>query len=265
VLLVLGEAELWHLVALQAAYGSAEAFAGPAHSSLIADVVVPERLQAANSLRAFIEAIAQIGGPALAGVLVVAVGAGWGLAVDAASFAASALLLASLAVAAPPKRAARRMLDDLRHGWRAFRSIDWLWRGVLVMSLWSAAWGAYAVLGPVVAGQAAVWAAVSTAYGIGAVAGGPAARAGAAAAAVAGAIGFNATWQSVVQREVPRESLSRVTAYDLFGSFALGPVGFALGGLLAEPLGPSSSLLGAGLALAALSALLWPFASVRAL
>ena len=298
-LLVLGEAELWHLIALQAAYGSAEAFAGPAHSSLIADVVAPERLQAANSLRAFLEAISQIGGPALAGVLVVAVGAGWGLAVDAASFAASALLLASLAVDSPPTRATRRALADLRDGWRAFRSIDWLWRGVLVMSLWNAAWGAYAVLGPVVAGEAAVWAGVSTAYGIGAVAGGlllvrvrprrpgllftvglalgslpalalaaglPVAVAVAAAAvAGAGAVGFNATWQSVVQREVPRESLSRVTAYDLFGSFALGPVGFALGGLLAEPLGPSSALLGAGLALAALSALLWSFASVRAL
>ena len=76
-----------------------------------------------------------------------------------------------------------------------------------------------------------------------------------------GAVGFNATWQSVVQRE----SLSRVTSYDLFGSFALGPVGFALGGLLAEPLGPSTALLLAGLAMAALSAFLCSFASVRAL
>jgi hypothetical protein len=298
-LLVLGEAELWHLMALQAGYGAAQAFAGPAHSSLIADVVRPERLQAANSLRAFMESLTQIGGPALAGVLVVVVGPGWGLAVDAASFAASALLLASLAVVAPAPVAARRILDDLRHGWRAFRSIDWLWRGVLTMSLWNAAWGAYMVLGPVVSEEAAVWAAVSTAYGIGAVAGGlvlvrlrptrpgllftlglavgslPAlalatglsvgAAVAAAAVAGAGAVGFNATWQSVVQREVPRESLSRVTAYDLFGSFALGPVGFALGGFLAEPLGPTTALLGAGLALAALSGLLWSFASVRAL
>jgi hypothetical protein len=104
-----------------------------------------------------------------------------------------------------------------------------------------------------------VWAAVSTASGIGAVA------VAAAAVSGAGGVGFNATWQSVVQREVPRESLSRVTAYDLFGSFALGPVGFAVGGLLAEPLGPSTALLGAGLSMAALSAFLWSFASVRAL
>jgi MFS family permease len=299
VLLITGEAELWQLAALQAAYGAAEAFSGPARASLIADVVAPEKLQAANSLRAFAESVARIAGPAIAGILVVAVGAGWGLAVDAVSFAASALLLASLAVVSPPSRATRRMLADLRDGWRAFRSIDWLWRGVLTMSLWNAAWAAYAVLGPVVAEEATVWAAVSTAYGIGAVAGGlllvrvrprrpgllftvglalgsapavalatglpVAAAAAAAAVAGAGAVGFNATWQSVVQREVPRESLSRVTSYDLFGSFALGPVGFALGGLLAEPLGPSTALLLAGLAMAALSVFLWSFASVRAL
>jgi len=203
---------------------------------------------------------------------------------------------------APPALAvARRMLADLRDGWHAFRSIDWLWRGVLTMSLWNAAWGAFMVLGPVVAEEAAVWAAVSTASGIGAVVGGlllvrfrprrpgvlfstglalgsgpalalatglPVAVAVAvAAAAIAGAgmVGFNATWQSVVQREIPRESLSRVTAYDLFGSFALGPLGFVAGGLLDEPLGATNTLLAAGLALAALSGILWSFPSVRAL
>lgn len=298
-LLVTGSAELWHLIALQAAFGAAEAFAGTAHSTLIADVVAPERLQAANSLRAFAESVSLIAGPAIAGVLVVAVGPGWGLAADAASFAVSALLLASVVLDVRAPVVSGRLLTDLREGWRAFRSIDWLWRGVLTMSLWNAAWAAYGVLGPVVAEEAAVWAAVSTGSGIGAVAGGlllvrfrprrpgalfatglalgsgpalalalglPVAVAVAAAAvAGAGLVGFNATWESVVQREVPRGSLSRVTAYDRFGSFAMGPVGFAVGGLLAEPLGPSTALLGAGLALAALSALLWSFASVRAL
>jgi hypothetical protein len=52
--------------------------------------------------------------------------------------------------------ASRRLVADLRDGWRAFRSIDWLWRGVLTMSLCNAAWAAYGVLGPVVAEEAAV-------------------------------------------------------------------------------------------------------------
>ena len=233
-------------------------------------------------------------------MLVVAVGPGWGLAVDAASFAASALVLATVAVAAPLPAVSRRVLADLRDGWRAFRSIGWLWRGVLTMSLWNAAWGAYMVLGPVVAEKAAVWAAISTAFGVGAVAGGlllvrlrprrpgvlfsaglalgsgPALALAAglpvsvavAVSAVAGAglVGFERHLAERSSSARCRASRSRaVTAYDLFGSFALGPVGFVLGGLLAEPLGPTTALLGAGLALAALSGILWSFPSVRSL
>src|SRR5215212_1163703 len=119
------------------------------------------------------------------------------------------------------------------------------------------------VLGPVIAkqelGGAGAWAAIATAFGIGAVAGGlvlvqvrprrpglllsaglltgcgpalalavgapvPVAVA-ASAVAGAGMVGFNGTWESAVQRSVPREALSRVISYDLLGSFALGPVG----------------------------------------
>ena len=301
--LILGHAELWHLIALQAAYGAAEAFSPPAQAGLIADVVPAERLQAANSLRAFAESIAGIAGPALAGVLVVAVGPGWGLAADGATFAASALVLAFVSMTARPTVAGRRFVADLRDGWRAFRSSDWLWGGVATMSLWNCVYGVYLVLGPVVAdeerGGAATWAAIGTAAGIGAVAGGlllvrlrprrpgvlftagllcacgPALTlatglplAVVIASAVvsgAGAIGFNATWESTVQREVPRESLSRVIAYDWFGSLSLGPVGFVIGGLLAEPLGATNVLLGAGIGLVLLPMLLWAIPGVRAL
>jgi MFS family permease len=301
--LILGHAELWHLVVLQAVFGAAEAFSGPAESGLIADVVPAARLQAANSLRAFAQSIAGIAGPALAGVLVVGVGPGWGLAADAATFAASGLVLTAVSVAARPIAAERRFLADLREGWQAFRASDWLWGGVATMSAWNCVYGVYAVLGPVVSdedrGGAATWAAVSTAVGIGAVAGGlllvrmrprrpglllsagllcgcgPALTLAAglpiavvvASALVSGAgmIGFNATWESTVQREVPRESLSRVVAYDQFGSYALAPLGFALGGLLAEPLGATTVLLGAGIALVLLPMLLWAIPDVRAL
>jgi MFS family permease len=81
----------------------------------------------------------------------------------------------------------------------------------------------------------------------------------------AGGIGFNATWESTVQREVPRESLSRVIAYDMFGSFALAPIGFAVGGLLVEPLGASTTLWAAGFLFAALAALLWSIPGIRRL
>jgi predicted MFS family arabinose efflux permease len=303
-LLVTGSAHLWELVALQAAYGAAEALSLPAQTGLVADVVAPERLQAANSLRAFARSVADVAGPALAGVLVVGFGAGWGLVVDAASFAAGAALLATVRAGTGVARtAASRLLADLRHGWRAFRGSAWLWRGVALMALWNGLYGMFAVLGPVVAardhGGAAAWAAIGTAVGVGSVAGGlvlvrvrprrpgvlmsggllcscgpPIALAtgvplaGVIAAAVlsgAASVGFNATWESTVQREIPRDVLSRVAAYDMVGSFALGPVGTATGGLLAAPLGASALLLTMGVARFGLAAAFWAIPGIRAL
>jgi hypothetical protein len=298
-LLIAGVADVWHLMLLQAINGGAQAFELPAQMGLIADIVEPRRLQAANSLRAFARSVANIAGPALAGVLVVTAGPGWGLAADAATFAASALLLATVTVEHRIVAPTTRLLSDLREGWRTFRGSAWLWRGVALMSVWNAVYAVYAVLGPVVAGKAAIWAAVSTATGVGAVAGGivlvrvrprrpgvllsaglfcscgPALALAAGlpsgvaiAAAVlsgAGMIGFNATWESTVQREMPREALSRVMAYDMFGSFALAPIGFAVGGLLAEPLGATTTLFAAGILLGLLAALLWAVPGIRAL
>jgi predicted MFS family arabinose efflux permease len=303
VLLVTGAARLWHLIALQVVFGTAEAFSLPAQMGLIADVVATTSLQAANSLRAFARSAADVAGPALAGVLVVAVGPGWGPAVDAASFAAAALLLSTVRVVPRPAAAASRVLADLRSGWRAFRASDWLWGGVATMSVCNGLFGVYAVLGPVVAAQdrggAATWAAVVTAFGAGSVAGGivlvrvrprrpgvllAASMVGAggpaltlatgaplpvilacSALAGAGLIGFNATWESTVQREVPRAMLSRVAAYDMFGAFALAPVGVALGGFLAAPLGAANALLVTGVLLLALPAVFWSIPGVRAL
>jgi MFS family permease len=261
--------------------------------------VPPERLQAANSLRAFAQSLGNIAGPALAGAIVVVASPGWGLAADAATFAVSALLLASISVEHRPRPKTQRLLADLRDGWRAFRASDWLWGGVTVMSLWNAAFAIFRVVGPVVAIRPAVWATVLTATGVGAVIGGlvlvrvrprrpgillsaglltacgpaltlaaglpTAVVAATAVIAGAGSIGFNATWESTVQREVPRESLSRVIAYDIFGSLALAPIGYAIGGLLVEPLGATPTLYAAGFLLVALAASLWSIPGIRRL
>jgi predicted MFS family arabinose efflux permease len=298
-LLIAGAAEVWQLALLQALGGAAQAFALPAQTGLIADIVAPERLQAANSLRAFASSVANIAGPAIAGLLVVAAGPGWGLAADAATFAVSALLLATVAVEHRIVVTSRRVLADLREGWRTFRASDWLWGGVAVMSVWNGTFAVFKVAGPVVAGTAGVWAAVSTGMGVGAVIGGivlvrvrprrpgvllsagllcSCAPALALAAGVptaivviaaivegAGGIGFNATWESTVQREVPRDALSRVIAYDMFGSFALAPIGLVIGGLVVEPLGGTTTLVATGIVLAALAAVLWAIPGVRRL
>jgi hypothetical protein len=52
----------------------------------------------------------------------------------------------------------------------------------------------------------------------------------------------NTVWESTLQRHVPAESLSRVSAYDWFGSLAFYPLGLAIWGPVSEAIGVSRSL-----------------------
>ncbi len=71
---------------------------------------------------------------------------------------------------------------------------------------------------------------------------------------------FGVLWATTMQREVPEETLSRVSSYDWFGSLALAPLGLALAGPAADAFGTDRMLLVcAGLIVTAtLAALLSP-------
>ena len=179
-LLIAGAAEVWHLAVLAALYGSAEAFFRPAAGGLIPRLVLDEDLMQANSLIAMSQSAGMVLGPALAGALIALFGPGSAIAIDAASFVASA---ACLWLMSP--RPGERMDDEeggaaflaqLRDGWREVTSRVWLrsFLGVL---------GAYHLialpcvlaLGPVVAerelGGASSWAVIVTMFGIGSIVG----------------------------------------------------------------------------------------------
>ncbi len=283
-LLITGNAELWHLLALQALYGGAEAFWRPASTGLMPSIVSAGLLQQANAIMAVTVNSAYIVGPAVAGVLVATLGAGTAIAVDAATFAASTASLFLLRVPGSVEQAVRlSFLADLREGWREFASRTWLWVTVAVASLYLLAVTApLMVLGPVVAdrslGGAGAWGAIAAAIGLGTLAGsalsarvrparpilavavllsGPALTALALALTlptpVIAALGFIAgategflevVWITALQQRVPRESLSRVSAYDTLGSFVFMPVGFALAGPIADAAGTRAALLG---------------------
>src|SRR6266496_3657340 len=95
-LLVSGQAQVWELVALQLVQGAATGVFRPAASGLTPQLVPPEQLQAANGLMYLTLGVGGIVGPAVGGVLVATVGAGWALLGDAASFAVAAVLLARI-------------------------------------------------------------------------------------------------------------------------------------------------------------------------
>jgi MFS family permease len=52
----------------------------------------------------------------------------------------------------------------------------------------------------------------------------------------------NSVWESTLQRQIAPESLSRVSAYDWFGSLAFQPLGLALWGPLAGGIGVDTAL-----------------------
>jgi predicted MFS family arabinose efflux permease len=275
--------------------GAATGFFNPALTGLLPEVVRGDQLQQANALRATVVSTGEILGPLAAGVLVAAAGAGWAIAVDAATFAVSAACLISLRVPGRERGESRSFLGDLRQGWDAFRARRWVWTFVAYFAVANMLWGAWSALGPILAdrdlGGPAAWGTVLAAVGVGALlgsliatrakphrplvfvaltealfalplaflaAGAPVALL-ACSALLSGAgmtLGMS-VWDSTLQRHVPGESLSRVSSYDWFGSYAFYPLGLAVWGPAADTIGISASLwLAFGLFMAAMLALL---------
>jgi MFS family permease len=282
VLLLTGTAEIWQLALLYAVDGAATAFFNPASTAIVPQVVPGRRLQEANALLNISRHGGKVAGPALAGVLLALGSPGSAIAVDAATFAVSALCL--LGVRAPTLRGSDvepAFLSELRHGWREFISRSWMVAIVISAAVSNAIFfPVFMVLGPVVSNESldgsSSWALIAALWGAGGLLGAvlalgvrprrpllfgeglimlialPAMLLAIPASALAigvGALVSGATvglgevlYDTVSAQEVPAESLSRVVAYDWFGALALEPLGLALIGPLAAGLGVSTTL-----------------------
>jgi hypothetical protein len=75
----------------------------------------------------------------------------------------------------------------------------------------------------------------------------------------------NAVWESTLMRHVPGEALSRVSAYDWFGSIAFQPLGMVIWGPIAALIGIAPALWVACAAVVAATAALLATPAVRAL
>jgi hypothetical protein len=302
-LLISGDAHIWQLALLEAVNGMAAAFLGPASIGAVPQTIEPYLTQPANALLRLAMNVARVVGAGLAGVVVASFGAGWGIALDAATFAAAAVFFGRLAL---PRTGLPQVgvLRELRAGWQEFRSRTWLWVIVVQFAFVNAAFsGGFEVLGPLVAkrhlGGAAAWGLVVAFESAGFIAGGvlalwhrprrplliatygvlagvPVLLALAAmapvpivlAAAFAAGIGFETfgvQWDTTVQHHVPAEALSRVYAYDALGSLVFNPVGQSMAGLamVAFGLGGAIALSAAVILVATLAVL--PVRDVRGL
>jgi MFS family permease len=280
-LLLSGHARLWELIVLQVVRGAASAFFSPSLTGLTPLLVAGEHLQQANVLRGISGAAGNIAGPALAGLLVATIGSGWALAVDASTFAVSAACLAALRLPPREQLPRQRFLRDLREGWHEFSSRTWLWSGVVAAGIANMLSAPFFVLGAAIArsslGGAGAWALILSAIGTGSFAGGllalrlrphrpflaafvcylpfglpgvflafharPLLIAAAGLVAGAGLMIGNALWETTLQQQIPTAVLSRVTAYDWFGSLAGAPLGNALVGPMAVAFGSKATLL----------------------
>jgi MFS family permease len=281
VLLLTGEATLWELIGLQALGGAAFAFFTPASSGLVPQTVPPALLQQANGLMSVARYSAYVFGAAVGGALVATIGPGWAIAADAATFGLSVVLLLRIRVPGHAIMRAPNFLRELVDGWRAFTEHTWVWLVTGWISLYFLiSYAPFFVLGPYVAKQsmhgAAGWAAVLTGEAIGALAGAlagirlkprrplltiglvflvtglqlvllaahaPLATIAAAAALAGFAFSFGSViWETVVQRTIEPEKLSRVSAYNWVAAMAFLPAGYAIAGPVASAIGISTTL-----------------------
>ncbi len=303
VIVLTGVASTWHIAALAAVNGLAQAFFFPAAQGIVPQLVSKAHLQEANALLRLSLNATNIGGAALAGLVVAAAGAGWAIAVDAASFFMCATFLARIRLRRS-KMERSRFVAELREGWSAFASRTWLWAIVIAFGFINAFWAAgLNVLGPIVAkaelGGAAAWGLIAAATGLGLVAGGAVAlnwrpqrpllvgmltvaglslplaalAAGAPLAVVVvtafvagvGVELFGVFWELSLQQHIPGDLLSRVASYDMLGSIALMPVGFVIVGPLSDAVGIHPTLWIAAGVCAALAAATLSVRDVRQL
>jgi MFS family permease len=300
-LLLTHSAQLWHLAAIEAVNGMSGAFMMPAASGLTPQTVPATQLQPANALLRLGHNATFVTGSAAGGLLVAVSGSGWAFAVVAVLFALGSALLGRIRMPRNARLEATTVLADLREGWSEFRSRTWLWVIVVQFAFVNAALsGAMNALGPVVADRTigrAAWGLVLASTTAGMIAGGLIALRSSwkrpllvgtlamflevplllalglqpetlllMALAFVSGVGietFTVAWDVSMQSNIPADRLSRVYAYDWFGSLVFIPVGLALAGPIAGIVGVRPTIVGAAVVVAVATAVALAVPGVR--
>ncbi|NBO17016.1 MAG: MFS transporter [Actinobacteria bacterium] len=265
------------LLIVNGCYGLLWGIFWPAFTGVMPAIVPKEGLQKANAINSLMANGGLILGAASAGFLIDTYGAAITLGIDAATFLISGAMVFTLRHLTPIiKDSKNSMIDDLVHGWKVFTSFRWIVIIVMSFSFILMCWAAAEnVLGPLVALEhfngAKSWSFVITAESAGLIVGSliaikvkpkfpmrflmlssftvtsyiwslakPQSLWFIAFCAFLFGITLDlwgTLWSTALQRKVPRDSLSRVSAFDAMGSLMFRPIGLAIAA-------PLSSLLG---------------------
>lgn len=285
VLLVGGWATLPVLALIGMVTGCLGALSKPSSSAMTRLTVPAEELPSAVAVRRVLETGAMVVGFAFAGILVAAVGSGWAIAIDGATFVVAALAFARLRVPHTRPEGVRPSLRaDLAEGLQEVFRHTWLWLLIAQALLYHLFYGgAQGVLGPIVVGDEfgrSAWGFALGALMVGFVVGGLVClrwrpRHGLFAGTILlsltatfpiamalsdhllpilvgaflhglGLEIFSVNWDLSIQQNIAEDKLARVYSFDLVGSFVARPIGLALTGPVAAAVGFDTWLLVVG-------------------
>jgi MFS family permease len=274
------------MIGLELVTGTGMSLFWPASTALLPKIVPKDELQAANALSRLVMNGATMGGMAIAGITVAAVGPGWALSTCGFGMLGTVPLLASLKAKANERPEIEPSIwHELREGWQEFTKHAWVWGTVIEYLLANACWyGGLLVLGPVVAkqhlGGPAAWGWLNAAFSVGLILGGMVALRwmpkrpmlwvttmaiplGVACWAVGALWPFwlilltwlitgiateflIVLWNVSLARFIRPDRLARVSAYDGLGSTVAMPIGALAAGPLAAHLGVAGAEYAAG-------------------
>jgi len=242
-----------------------------------------DHLMTGNALTQMTSNLMLILGSSIGGWIIATKGSSTALIIDSTTFIISGLIVLTLRhLTIAPEPNENTMIDDLLHGWKVFLSFRWIVIVVFGFSSVFMGWSAIdSVLGPLLAIKkfhgASSWATIVAVEFFGYLAGsliaikirpkypmrflllGTYAICGyLIALAFSNSVwiialfafffGINfdlwgAIWSTSLQREVPKESLSRVSAFDGMGTLLTRPIGVAVAAPLAGAIGLRSTFL----------------------
>ncbi len=283
-LVLTGRPLLWQMIVLECVTGTGMALFYPASQALLPRIVPGGLLTQASALSRLAMNGGQMGGAAVAGLVVAAVGPGWALAICGTGMVGTVPVLLSLRAADGERVHGHGMLRELRDGWSEFRSRTWLWATCAQYSVIMMAWyGGFQVLGPAVArahlGGPAAWGAITAAESVGLIAGGVVSLRFTPRRPILFVVLMGATiaiptlslamlwplvlvcvcsfgvgvvievmmvqWTVAMATHIPPDRLARVSSYDAVGTTMAMPLGALAAGPLAVTIGVSRTQYGA--------------------
>ncbi len=283
-LFLTGHATVMNIAAINVVSGVLQALWWPAFPGLVPAVLGDRELQRGNALISIASNAGMISGAGVAGALIAVFGPGTAIVIDGISFLVAGRLVFSFRDVAKAQPSGESMLRDLNHGWKTFTSFRWLWVVVAAFGfIMGCIRAAFDVGGPVLMKQQfdgpTSWALIQTAQAVGFLAGAMlAARIRPARPLVycllvsliipaymlamaiplsvpllalfAFGLGvcfdqWGVMWGTAMQTHIPREALSRASAFDAMGSLLLGPVGLAVAGPIIATFGLRPLFIGA--------------------